>query len=76
MRRKFEVTFTLEADQLDSVWLEGGWVNADRLTTKAVAGHVKDLEWSGGCQHPAFALCSNRNIKVQNVKVRLARKGR
>lgn len=72
-RKKFAVTFTLEADAPFEVWEDrgdsGAWVEADRLTCKAVAGHVKDLEWSGGCQHPAFALFSDRKIKVANVKV-------
>lgn len=70
-RKKFAVSFTLSADERTEVYMDE-WVQADRLTCAAVANHVKDLEWSGGCQHPAFALFSDRNIKVQAVKVREA----
>lgn len=74
MRRKFEVTFTIELDELkgDFIWFDET-IPADRLTNKVVAGHVLDLEWSGGCAHPAFALHANRNIKVSKVKVRRAK---
>lgn len=74
-RKKFEVTFTIEADAPSEVYaFDGDWIPAMRLTSRAVADHVKDLEWVGGCRHPADALFSDRNIKVANVKVRAVAK--
>lgn len=69
-RKRFKVSFEIEVDVPDEVYvIDGDWTSADPVTKEAVADHVRELTWVGGCYSPAHAFFSDRNIVVENVKV-------